>query len=551
MTRTLLAGAATLALALGLAASGARAADCAGLTPEAAGLDGVRFDSVTAVPAGGELGVGVCQVHGRMAERTRADGTAYALRFELNLPDDWNGRYVHQFNGGNDGEVLPATGALTSGTGAVTPLAQGFAVVSSDAGHDGKAHPEMGLAGSNAFGADFEARRMYGYGAVAALDPVARRIVETYYGRPIEHAYGIGCSNGGRHALVAAERMPGAFDGIIAAAPGYHLPRAALQHAWDVQHLQPLTGDIRTSFSREDMAAVGGAIRAACDKLDGLEDGLVGDTAACQKAFNPATLAASLTPAQVTALTAIIGGAKGAGGAALYSGWDWDPGMEAPGWRSWKIESAVPPWEHFPIIAVMGAGSLAQVFTVPPTEVGGTPSDLEDFLLHFDLATEAGRIDATSPEFPESPMQLMAPPHSDDPTLAAFRDAGGKLILMHGVADPVFSVADTAAFFDRLAANNGGEAGTFARFYPVPGMNHCTGGPATDAFDLLGPLVAWVEKGEAPGAIPAAARNDNDALPEGLKGATRPLCPAPQVARYRGGDPKFAASFACEGSGED
>lgn len=540
MRRVLLSGVAALSFA-----GAAQAMDCAALTPAGLGLQGVAF-TATAVPAGGALGVALCQVHGRMAERTGADGTPYALSFELNLPADWNGRYVHQFNGGNDGVVLPATGALKSGTGSVTPLAQGFAVVSSDAGHDGKAFPDAGLAGSNRFGLDFEARRMYGYAAVAMLDPVARTIVEAFYGRPIDHAYGIGCSNGGRHALVAAERMPGAFDGIIAAAPGYHLPRAALQHAWDVQHLQPLTGDIRTSFSRDDMKAVGGAIRAACDKLDGLKDGLVADTAACQAAFDPTALAGTLTSAQIDALTAIMGGAEGADGNALYSRWDWDPGMEAGGWRSWKIESAVEAWQHFPIIAVMGSGSLAQVFTVPPTAVGGSPEALQDFLLGFDLKTRAGEIEATSADFPELPMQVMAPPHSDGPMLAAFRDGGGKLILMHGVGDPVFSVVDTEAYFRRLDANNGGDAAAFARFYEVPGMNHCTGGPATDAFDLLGPLVAWVEKGQAPEALPAAARADNTELPEGLKGATRPLCPAPQVARYRGGDPKTASSFTCE-----
>jgi feruloyl esterase len=543
-TRILWTGAAALALSAGGAL--ADALDCAELTPEALGLEGVAFAGVEALPAAGELGVAACRVRGRMAERTGADGAAYALSFELNLPETWNGRYVHQFNGGNDGVVKPATGAMAAGTGAESPLARGFAVVSSDAGHDGAAFPEAGLAGSNRFGWDFEARRMYGYGAVAALDPVARQIVERFYGRPIDFAYGIGCSNGGRHAMVAAERMPEAFDGIIAGAPGYHLPRAALQHAWDVQHLKPLTGDIRTSFSREDMAAVGQEIRAACDKLDGIEDGLVADTAACQAAFDPKALEGRLTAAQVEALTAIMDGARDADGTPLYSDWVWDPGMEASDWRGWKIESAVEPWDHRPIIAVMGAGSLAQVFTVPPTEITGDPDALEAFLLGFDLDAKADRIDATSPEFPESPMQLMAPPHSDDPTLAAFRDAGGKLILMHGVADPVFSVEDTARYFQRLDANNGGAAAEFARFYPVPGMNHCDGGPATDAFDLLAPLMAWVEQGEAPGAILASAREDNEELPEGLRGASRPLCPAPQVARYQGGDPKAAASFACE-----
>ncbi len=534
-------------------AAPALALDCEGLTPEALGLSEVTFTGVAAVPAGEDSPAAQCRIRARTAERVGADGKTYALNFELALPDDWNGDFVHQFNGGNDGEVKPATGALKAGTSDSSPLAQGYAVVSSDAGHDGKANPDMGLAGGAAFGFDFEARQMYGYKAVELLQPLARKMVEAYYEKPVEHAYGIGCSNGGRHAMVAAARMPGAFDGLLVAAPGFNLPRAAVQHALDVQALTPITGDLRTSFSKEDLALVASGIRASCDALDGLEDGLVMDTAACQSAFDVTALQCTegqnsdcLSLAQVSALQTIHAGPKGSDGQQLYSDWSWDTGIEGGNWRFWKVESTVPPWEKMPIISVMGSASLAQVFTVPPTEVEGAPQALADFLMQFDIAAQAGAIDATSEAFPESAMEVMSPPGADDPELAAFRDAGGKIIVTHGVADPVFSVNDTARWYAALDANNGDNAEAFARFYPVPGMNHCSGGPGTDAFDLLTPLVAWVEEDVAPGAVTASARADNAELPEALQGASRPLCPAPTVARYQGGDPKSADSFSCE-----
>ncbi|WP_353471278.1 tannase/feruloyl esterase family alpha/beta hydrolase [Salipiger sp. H15] len=529
------------------------ALDCEGLTPEALGITGVTFTEVAAVAPGEESPVAQCRIRARTAERTGSDGKDYALSFELALPDDWNGDFVHQFNGGNDGEVKPATGALQSGTGDTSPLARGYAVVSSDAGHDGKANPDKGLAGGAAFGFDFEARQMYGYKAVEILQPLARQMVEAYYEKPVGHAYGIGCSNGGRHAMVAAERMPGAFDGLLVAAPGFNLPRAALQHALDVQAMTPITGDLRTAFSKDDLGLLAQGIRASCDALDGFEDGLVMDTAACQSAFDVTALQCTegqnsgcLSEAQVSALQRIHAGPRGADGGQLYSDWSWDAGIEGGNWRTWKVESSIPPWEKMPIIGVMGAASLAQVFTVPPTEVEGAPMALSEFLLQFDIPAQAAEIDATSDAFPESPMQVMTPPGADDPELAAFRDAGAKIIVTHGVADPVFSVNDTARWYAALDANNGGKAGEFARFYPVPGMNHCHGGPATDAYDLFTPLVDWVEHGTAPEAVTAMARDDNADLPQALAGASRPLCPAPQVARYQGGDPKSADSFRCE-----
>lgn len=525
---------------------------CEGLTPEALGLSGVSFTEVAAVPAGDDNPAAQCRIRAVTAERKGTDGRDYALRFELALPDVWNGDYVHQFNGGNDGEVKPATGGMGAGTGEETPLARGFAVVSSDTGHDGKAVADAGLAGGARFGFDFEARQMYGYKAVALLDPLARQIVEAYYDNEIGHSYGIGCSNGGRHAMVAASRMPQSFDGLLIGAPGFNLPKAALQHAVDVQALTAVTGDLATAFSPADLQTVADGILQACDALDGIADGLVMDIPACQASFDSAGLqcaegqnSACLSPEQVTALNTIHAGTPD-GGTPFYSDFPWDPGIAGGGWRFWKLESPIPPWEKKPIIAVMGAASLAQIFTTPPTEVAGDPAALEQFLKDFDLTARADEIFATSDAFPESAMEVMTPPGSDNPELAAFRDAGGKMMVFHGVSDPVFSVNDTADWYAKLDANNGGKAAEFARFYPVPGMTHCSGGPAVEGFDMFSDLVAWVENGTAPQAVTATARASNRDLPEAMAGISRPLCPTPQVARYTGGDAGMAESFTCE-----
>ncbi|RYH03796.1 tannase/feruloyl esterase family alpha/beta hydrolase [Salipiger sp. IMCC34102] len=524
---------------------------CEDATTEALGLSDARVTSAEAVPAG-EGSPAHCLVNGVMAERTGMDGRDYALRFALALPDDWNGRFVHQFNGGSDGEVKAPTGAMGSGTGETTPLERGYAVVSSDAGHDGAAVDDAGLAGGTRFGFDFEARRMYGYGAVETLDPVARDMIEAFYAAPIEYAYGVGCSNGGRHAMVAASRMPEAFDGILATAPGYLLPKAALQHAVDVQALSAPTGDLASSFPAEDLALVATGVRAACDALDGLEDGMVQDVEACQSAFDIGALQCTdgqnddcLSEAQVTALSQSVAGSLD-GSDPVYSDWYWDTGIESGNWRFWKLESQIPPWGNLPLIAVMGSASLAQVFTTPPTQVAGDPDSLLAFVSDFDLSARADAIDATTEDFPESAMEVMTPPGWDDPQLAGLRDAGGKLIVAHGTSDPVFSARDTADWYQKLDANNGDNAEDFALYYPVPGMAHCSGGPTLDGYDLFAELVDWVENDSAPEAVTVAARPGNDETPAELAGATRPLCPAPTVARYTGEDPQSADSFTCE-----
>ncbi|WP_157015686.1 tannase/feruloyl esterase family alpha/beta hydrolase [Mesorhizobium xinjiangense] len=529
------------------------ALECAELTTEALGLEGVTIVEAEAVAADDRIPVDHCLIEARTAERTGLDCEPYALGFEMRLPDKWNGRFFHQFNG-DDGEIIPAIGLMLGGNVSRIALGRGYAVLSSDGGHNrGLRHDDGLLTAHSLFGLDPRARSFYGYKAVEIVAPLAKKLIAAYYGRPAERSYGVGCSNGGRHALMAAERLPDQYDGFLAGAPGFNLPKAALQHALDVQTFKPLTGDIRTAFAPTDLSLVADAIRSACDRLDGTEDGMVLDTGACQTVFDIDTLLCStgqdtscLTSGKIEALKTVHAGPVDSEGKQLYSDWPWDAGIGGTYWRFWKLESTLPTWEEMPIIATMGAATLAHVFTTPPEEVASTPAALENFLLDFDLDRDAANIHASEDPFTESAMDFAAPPGVNDPTLDDFKAAGGKMIIFHGMSDPYLSPNDTERWYEKLAANNGGSAADFVKYYGVPGMNHCAGGPATDDFDFFTALVDWVENGVEPQAVIAGLMAENPDIPENWsKERTRQLCPWPQVARYRGGDLEKAESFIC------
>ena len=338
--------------------------------------------------------------------------------------------------------------------------------------------------------------------------------------------------------MVAAERMPDAFDGLYVVYPGFNLPRAALKHAWDVQTFLGVADTLPAAFSPKELDIVAAEVLAACDGLDGIEDSLIFDTMACQQTFDPGTMACAvgetegcLPEDKVAALVRIHGGPRNSDGDQLYAPWPWDTGIASSDWRFWKLESAIPPWENQPLIAVMGAGSLAQVFTTPPTEVAGDPASLQMYLEKFDFDEDAGKIAATSETFPESALELMTPPNSSDPALAAFKEAGGKMLIHHGTSDPVFSFLDTVSWYEKLTANDPSSK-DFVRLYAVPGMPHGPGGISPDRFDMLSPLVAWVEESVDPGALIATLRPDREGMPDELAGETRPLCAWPAYAVF-------------------
>jgi pimeloyl-ACP methyl ester carboxylesterase len=544
-------------------AASARPMACEQLTSAALGLANVTI-SAREAPADKALPA-ACVVKGVANQRIGADDKSYALDFEMRLPLVWNGRFLHQVNGGNDGAVLPAIGDPNeiNAYGGRSALARGFAVLSSDEGHSGAdpVNATFGLAAGAAFGADPQARDDYGYSGDETLGPIGKAIIAKFYGAAPARSYMFGCSNGGRHAMVAASRMGDQYDGFVAGDPGFNLPRAAIQHAWDVQSFEKIDPDIKKSFSATDMELIAHKVLEACAKVDGVNDGMVHDIRACQKVFHLADLTCvgdksdqCLSKTQVEALSRAFGGPHNSRGEQLYSDWPFDGGMNSANWRFWKVFSGIPPWNNNPLIATMGAASLAAIFTTPPTFTKGDPYALMDYLSHFDFDRDAPKIyakgtftvDGKQIEYKESAWEFMTPPDADDPKLTTLRASGHKLILYHGQSDGVFSFNASASWIEKLNANSGGDAGDFARLFAVPGMNHCSKGPTTDNFDMLSAIVDWAENGKAPDRIIAGVTPGNQEVPaEWSPQRTRPLCPWPKVARYLGGDKEKAESFEC------
>lgn len=497
-------------------------------------------------------------IMGKVNERTGIDEKKYAIGFEMRLPLAWNGRFLHQQNGGNDGFVVPAEGCPRNlnAVNGISALARGFAVLSTDAGHDGRdpANAGFGLAQGNVFGLDPQARSDYGYAATGTMVTIAKKIIRDFYGKEPSYSYMFGCSNGGRHGMVAASRYPEHYDGILVGNPGHQLPKAAVQHAWKVQSFQIANPDIRKSFSREDMRLVAAKVVEMCDALDGLQDGIVADIRRCQEKFKLSDLkcpgekkADCLSAEQVKALELTMGGPRNSAGEQLYSDWPYDSGMGADNWRFWNIESGIPAWNGMPVITIMGAGSLSYIFTVPPTKTSGDPASLLKFLAEFDFNKDAPKIFARDHIFKESSMEFMDPTDVANPKMEGFKARGGRMIIYQGQSDPVFSTNDIVNWHEKLARNHGGDATDFVRLFLIPGMAHCRGGPTTDQFDALTALMTWVESGKSPDRIIASVDPLNIEIPATWdKKRARPLCVWPKIPKYKSGDKEKAESFECE-----
>ncbi len=530
---------------------------CESLAARLAGLANTVIAAATTVPAGtlavaGQPIAEHCRVTGRKFERgCPVDSKTYSIQFEMRLPVAWNGRFFHQGNGGIDGSVVTANGTFGGGP-RTSALLQGFAVLSSDAGHT--------LAqGGPAFGLDPQARLDYGYQAVGKLTPMAKTAIALAYGKGPDRSYFGGCSNGGRHTLVAAARYSGEYDGYLAGAPGYNLPLAALANIYGAQRYATVaTADpstpagLETAFTAAERRTVASAVLARCDALDGAVDGLVQNTRVCQRVFDfdrdvPTCAGARdgscLSAAQKVAIAPIFRGATTSSGAPFYAPFPFDSGLSGGGISFWEFTAPL----------ALDSGAVGVIFKVPPSLPALTNGPA--FSLGLNIDQTLAELHATDALYTESPMSFMTPPHALN--MNAVRERGAKIIAYHGVSDPIFSVADTERWYRGIDRASGRRADDFAQLYRVPGMGHCSGGPATDQADFLTPLVKWVERGHEPGSIEASARGAGN--PGGVNAEvpaswapnrTRPLCPYPSVARYAGrGDVEQAARWHCVGHG--
>ena len=450
-----------------------------------------------------------CRVDGRIDRRTGSDGKTYGIRFAIALPDNWTGQFLQQGGGGLNGTVAEPRG--TQATGDQSALARGFAVVTTDTGHE-----SSGGSFDGSFMQDQQAALDFEFVAIGRVAVLAKEIIENYYSRPPAYSYYVGCSTGGREAMLMAQRYPTYFDGIVAGAPAMRTGHSNLATRTDTVALnriapkgadgKPIAGG---ALSDGDRRAIVAKILDVCDARDGVKDGMIFDVTGCN--FTPANLQCPagktegcLSAEQVAALNTGFAGPRDSRGNQVYPGFFFDTGITATG------------------------GGIPGLIATGTSPIGPPTAAVEQ-----NVDEEAARVNS-------NPVSTLGDTWTWT-NLNTFASHGGKLLFYHGVSDPWFSAKDTIDYYQRMTAANGGEAKVkdWSRLFLSPGMGHCQGGAgALDTFDLLTPLVNWVEKKAAPESVTANGR----AFP----GRSRPLCAFPAYAQYRGqGDSEKAENFVC------
>jgi pimeloyl-ACP methyl ester carboxylesterase len=431
----------------------------------------------------------------------------------------WNGRFRAEGNGVYAGAAQLAP--------AVDSVRQGFAGAKTDTGH-----PDFFLSG--AFGMlspgkpNTQLQTDFAHRSEHLMAVIGKQLVKSFYGQDPVRSYWYGCSTGGRQGLMMAQRYPADYDAILAGAPAIHWDRFQAYQIWPQVVMQAEAGGPLLPAKRE--LATSRAV-AACDAADGVTDGVIRDPRLCT--YDPtqdtqitrAGCAASdgtcLAPGEATAVQKIWGGARTTSGQLLW------PGVER-GAELAALAGATP----FPI-----------------------PIEQARYWVYFDPTWDWKTLNATNYEaFFNKNAEMVGPMMAtDNPDLSAFKERGGKVIMYHGWSDNLIMPQGTVRYFDRVQQAVSASA-DFSRLYMVPGMGHCGGGPGANEFgqgasgavpmvpktDIFRALMAWSEKGQAPADI-TASKIQNAAVVQ-----TRPLCPYPQVAQYKGaGSTDDAANFSC------
>jgi tannase/feruloyl esterase len=481
-----------------LEARGSRAAvdhaECSHLTMLK--LPDVKVTEATAVAAAttGAIRAAHCRVNGVIGSE---------IHFTLLLPENWNGRFMMGGGGGFVGQVQNQAG---------TSVNEGYATVGTDTGHQG------GVTDAAWALDNLERRVNFGYLAVHRTAEVAKALVRSYYGATEKKSYFSGCSNGGRQALMEAQRFPDDFDGIIAGAPAYDFMSIGAQFVRDTQTVFPDPRNLSTRvFTMDTLKSIEAQIVAKCDALDGVKDGLIEDPRACTIDVGSLT---GLSEAQRTALKTIYSETRNKDGVIYPAQPIGGEGEAMNGWAQWIVGGAAPlPGQTAPSARFAFGTEMFKYFVFNDPAWDYTRYEFSNF--KKDTALAATVLNATSTN------------------LDAFKGRGGKLILWHGWSDPALTALGSIKYYEQAQARDPKTAEYF-RMFLMPGVLHCAGGPGPDNADWSAAIADWVENGRAPERV-VARRISNGAITR-----TRPLCAYPQHAVYKGsGSTDEADSFVC------
>jgi feruloyl esterase len=484
---------ASLAAANAVSLSATDHADCAHLSTLK--LPDVKITDSTPVPAAttGGIRAAHCWVNGVIGGD---------IKFTLLMPDDWNQKFMMGGGGGFVGDVQNQ---------AVTSVNAGYATVGTDTGHQGG-----GTEASWALGHP-ERQVNFGFLAVHRTAEVAKAIIRSYYGSAETRSYFSGCSNGGRQALMEAQRYPDDFDGIVSGAPAYDFTGVAAQFIKDSQVAFPDPRALTTRALMPDvLKSVEAQIVAKCDALDGVKDGLIEDPRACRIDLGGLT---GLTDAQRTALKTIYGETRNKDG-VIYPAQPVGGEGESAGWAAWITGGGTPVRGQSAPSARFAFGTqLFKYFVFDDPAWDYSKYEFSNY--RRDTAKTATIINATSPD------------------LDAFKNKGHKLLLWHGWSDPALSALGSIKYYEQVRARDEKSIDYF-RMFMMPGVLHCAGGPGPDVVDWFTAIDEWVDQGKAPERIMARK------IANGTVARTRPLCAYPQKAVYKGsGSIDEADSFVC------
>ncbi|MBA03148.1 MAG: hypothetical protein CMQ36_03830 [Gammaproteobacteria bacterium] len=433
------------------------------------------------------------------------------INFELLLPSDWNGRFMMGGGGAYVGSIQNQALRYGSGPGA---LERGYATVGTDTGHvSSMVDGEWAL--NNA-----ERQENFGHRAVHLTAVTAKAIIERYYMRAPEYSYFVGCSRGGGQAMMETQRYPEDFDGLVAGAPAYDWTGFTGGQIRTVQTMYPDGDTTGTVLTKANLELLGKTIIAACDAHDGVADGILTDPRNCP--FEPDDLKKCegnahtdcVTTKQLTAIKAIYD-APIIDGRRIFAGFPYGGEHIPGGWQASVVSTdGLSPRSEFAI-------DFYQNFVFSDPYWDYTQYDFANW--KKDVAQVSAMLDATNTD------------------LSQFKKRNGRIIFWTGWSDHLITALGTIEYYDKLTAADP-DADEYSRLYMLPGTLHCAGGPGPDRADWLEAIRAWVEDGKAPERLVSLQLNEN-----GSMSRTRPVCPYPQIASYRGkGDPDDEANFACK-----